>query len=207
MEFSIISLILSIIAFLVAITIHEFAHAWTANYLGDNTAKHEGRITLNPITHFDPIGSSMILIGLVLQAFGISATLFGWGKPVPVNPGRFKNPRMGWALVSFAGPLSNLALALVFSLVVKMTGNLTFANILEPFIILNVVLAVFNLIPIPPLDGSKILYAFLPESIDIHQLETAGPFILLFLIFTGTLHTIIWPVISVTMGLFGIGTI
>ena len=176
MEFSIISLILSIIAFLVAITIHEFAHAWTANYLGDNTAKHDGRVTLNPITHFDPIGSSMILIGLVLQAFGISATLFGWGKPVPVNPGRFKNPR-------------------------------TFANILEPFIILNVVLAVFNLIPIPPLDGSKILYAFLPESVDIHQLETAGPFILLFLIFTGTLHTIIWPVISMAMGLFGIGTI
>ncbi|HBG82002.1 TPA: site-2 protease family protein [candidate division CPR2 bacterium] len=191
------------VAFFVAITIHEFAHAWTANYLGDDTAKHHGRISLNPIVHFDPIGSSMILIGLLLQA----PYVFGWGKPVPVNPNRFSNPKVGWALVSFAGPLANLVLVLFFSLAAKVSGNFAIASLLENFIWINIILAVFNLMPIPPLDGSKILYAFLPKNVDIYQLEAAGPFILLFLLFTGALHSIMWPVVTMVMSIVGIYSI
>lgn len=206
MEFNIISLILSIVAFLVAITVHEFAHAWTANYLGDDTAKHLGRVSLNPVVHFDPIGSSMIIMGLVLRAIGVPTFLFGWGKPVPVNPNRFKSPKIGWALVSFAGPLSNILLAIFFSLIIMAFGSRLLID-LQPFVSLNIFLAIFNLIPIPPLDGSKILYAILPKTFNIHQLETAGPFILLVLIFTGILQSIMLPIFFVVSQVFGLSVI
>src|SRR3990172_12479092 len=153
-------------ALLVSITVHEFMHAWTANFLGDHTAKTNGRITLNPLAHLDPIGT------LTLIFFR-----FGWGKPVPVNPNNFKNPKLGWALVSVAGPLSNLVLAALFTLPYKFLGggDSFLSNFLLVNIILNIRLMVFNLIPIPPLDGSRVLYALLPDSIDIRQLETYGP--------------------------------
>lgn len=169
------SLIFWAVGLIVAVTVHEFMHAWTANYLGDNTAKLMGRLSLNPLVHLDPLGTLALLI-----------FHFGWGKPVQINPNNFKNPKVGWALVSIAGPISNLITALVLSLPLKF-GNLGagITEFLTTIIIVNIVLMVFNLIPIPPLDGSKVLYAILPNSVDTRQLETYGPILLLALVFLG----------------------
>jgi len=137
-------------ALLIAITVHEFAHAWMADYLGDPTARLNGRLSLNPLNHLDPVGTLMIFL-----------TRFGWGKPVPVDPYNLENPRRDYALISLAGPASNLILATILSVFLKTTS----ASIVIPIIILNVYLAIFNLLPLPPLDGSKILLGFLPEEI------------------------------------------
>ena len=137
-----------IIIILITLSIHECSHALIAYWLGDNTAKNQGRLTLNPLAHLDPIGS---LIFLVL---GI-----GWGKPVPVNPSNFLNPRKGQALVALAGPLSNIVLASLLHLLSQTLGiNSNFL-----LIDFNILLAAFNLIPLPPLDGSKILGLILPS--------------------------------------------
>lgn len=142
-----------LIALLVAITIHEFSHAWMANYYGDPTAKMMGRLSLNPLAHLDLWGT----IFLILAGFG-------WGKPVIVNPRNFKNPKLDNLTVSLAGPISNLILATVLGLVYRF---LNLPTILNEFIILlifyNLALMIFNLIPIPPLDGSKILSIFIDE--------------------------------------------
>lgn len=170
---SIIELILIFFALLVAIDIHEFSHALVAKRLGDDTALNAGRITLNPFAHLDPIGTLMIFLVHI-----------GWGKPVPVNPNNFKNPKVGWALVSLAGPISNFFMASLFSLVFRFAlGSETiFASLVFDIIILNIVLGVFNLIPIPPLDGSKILFAFLPPSVNILKIEALGPMVLISII-------------------------
>ncbi len=170
MSQTVVELVLIFFALLVAIDIHEFAHAWSANRLGDNTAEQAGRITLNPFVHLDPIGTLMIFLARI-----------GWGKPVPVNPNNFKNPKVGWALVSLAGPTSNLLLAFVFSLAFHFTlgrENL-FSLLIFYIIVLNIVLGIFNLIPIPPLDGSRILFAFLPPTVDIAKIEALGPMVLI----------------------------
>ncbi|MDP9365145.1 MAG: site-2 protease family protein [Chloroflexota bacterium] len=156
-----------LLAFVVAITIHEFMHAWTAWYLGDDTAQRLGRITLNPIAHLDPIGT----IGLLLIAFGFFG--FGWGKPVPVNPNRLRPlGRLGqkgsMALVAFAGPLSNVAQAAVVAIPLRLAGRDIYelgqlGTFLGSFILVNVLLAAFNMIPVPPLDGHKILTGILPH--------------------------------------------
>jgi len=162
-------------ALLIAISVHEFMHAWTANYLGDPTAKYARRVTLNPLAHLDPIGTLMIfLVG------------FGWGKPVPINPNNFQNPRLGSALTSLAGPMSNLLLAIALALLLKipMVSGTLFAQFLMITIQLNLVLMLFNLIPIPPLDGSKVLALFFPE-IENPKFQIYGIFILLALLFFG----------------------
>ena len=162
-------------ALLIAISVHEFMHAWTANYLGDPTAKYARRVTLNPIAHLDPIGTLMIfLVG------------FGWGKPVPINPNNFQNPRLGSALTSLAGPMSNLLMAIALALLIKipMVNGTLFAQFLMITIQLNLVLMLFNLIPIPPLDGSKVLALVFPE-IENPKLQIYGIFILLALLFFG----------------------
>ncbi|MDO8507515.1 MAG: site-2 protease family protein [bacterium] len=165
-----------VLALLLAITVHECMHAWTANYLGDPTAKHMGRISLNPIRHLDPIGTvAILLIGI------------GWGKPVQINERNFKNPRLGSAIVSLAGPLSNLGIVVIFLVLIKI-GLITSTVLLPIFatiVLVNIILMVFNLLPIPPLDGSKVLYYFLPRSVDIVKLEMYGPFIILLLFFFG----------------------
>ncbi|MEK7143008.1 MAG: site-2 protease family protein [Patescibacteria group bacterium] len=155
--FNLISNPLQFIAFLVAIlgaiSIHEFAHAFTANLYGDNTPKLMGRLTLNPFAHLDLWGTIFLLLAG-----------FGWGKPVIVNPQNFKNPRLDNLTVSLAGPISNLILAVILGLILRFFNLPAFlSSMLEILIFFNLVLMIFNLIPIPPLDGSKILSLFVKE--------------------------------------------
>lgn len=145
-----------IVALVIAITVHEFSHAWMANYLGDPTAKYHGRVTLNPIKHLDLMGTIMLfVIGL------------GWGKPVPVNASNLKNVRRDSAIISLAGPGSNILVAIIIALPYKyllMTYGLTpWVGLMRAIFDLNLLLAIFNMIPVPPLDGSKILGLLIPE--------------------------------------------
>lgn len=147
-------LILSIIA-------HEVAHGIAALWQGDPTAKYAGRLTLNPIPHIDPIGSVVVPLICAVISPGF---MFGWAKPVPINPYNFRSQRWGEALVAFAGPLTNIIIALVFTVLIRF-GDFgpNFLQFALAAIIINIVLAIFNLIPIPPLDGSKILFSVLPQ--------------------------------------------
>jgi Zn-dependent protease len=186
-----------IIALLVAITIHEFSHAWMANYLGDPTAKLAGRLSLNPLAHLDPMGTLMLLL-----------VGFGWGKPVPFNPYFLR--RGGKAaplLIALAGPTSNFllafALSLIYRLIFPFVGNTAFISGLYIIIEINIILMVFNLLPIPPLDGSKILYVIPGISEEsIMNFERIGIFILfglIFLSFIGGLNIfsrVIFPIIN-----------
>ncbi len=165
---------LSIIIVLIAVSVHEFAHAWAADYFGDPTAKLEGRLTLNPLAHLDPIGT------LTLFLFG-----FGWGKPVPVDSYNLKNPRRDEALISLAGPLSNIILALLVGLAFKFIPIQTLATSTQPlisFLAINLGLAYFNLLPFPPLDGSKIFLALLPFEQAVEAEETLSQYGLILLL-------------------------
>ncbi|MFA6525882.1 MAG: site-2 protease family protein [Candidatus Buchananbacteria bacterium] len=167
-----------VVAIIVTLTIHEFSHALVALYFGDHTAKDAGRLTLNPLVHIDSLGFIMLLFAG-----------FGWAKPVPVNPYNFKDHRLAMAVVSLAGPLANLAGVIVFGLVFKFiapylgTGNLLL-NFLYLLILVNVSLFIFNLFPIPPLDGSKVLFAVLPDKFNDFKdkFSEYGPYILLILV-------------------------
>jgi Zn-dependent protease len=173
-------ILLSIVALMIAITFHEFMHAWTANYLGDPTAKSMGRVSLNPIVHIDPFGTLLVPILLILA--GVPA--FGWAKPVQINPNNFKNFKAGEILTSLAGPLANLMLILVFAALYKLLPDREsiFAFFVYQVIVINIVLMVFNLIPLPPLDGSKLLYGILPLE-TMRKIEMYGPFLLIPFIF------------------------
>jgi len=149
-----------IITLIVAVTVHEFAHAWSAYQLGDPTAARMGRITLNPAAHFDPIG----FLGMMMIAIGWPA--FGWGKPVPINPNLVRGHKSGMAITAAAGPLSNVIMATLVVIPIRFGGIEPTgygAVLAEQFIFVNLLLAAFNMIPLPPLDGSKILAGFLPN--------------------------------------------
>jgi len=187
-----INLVYFVIAILVAITVHEFLHAWTANYLGDSTPKLAGRVSLNPLVHLDPLGTlALLLIGI------------GWGKPVPINPNNFKNPRLGSALTGLAGPLANLLLAMALAVIYRFTTLPTFAgNLILATIYFNIVLMIFNLVPIPPLDGSHLLALIFPQ-IEDPKLQQYGPIVLVaFLILGG--FAIISPIIILIINMLGI---
>lgn len=194
-------MILSVIVFFMAVVIHEFAHGWTAYKLGDPTAKYAGRLTLNPLVHIDPFGTILLPLMLIVMKAPI---IFGWAKPVPINFWNLKHRRRDMALVGLAGPLSNLILAFLASLIVRWGGvNLL---ILQLVILLNLALAVFNLIPIPPLDGSRILMGLLPKNFIrlFVSLEQYGFIILLILLWLGVFNYIIWPVVAVLARLLGV---
>lgn len=195
MNFDVSNIIIIIAALAVAITIHEMMHAFTAHWLGDDTAHREGRITLNPLAHIDPVMT--IALPAVLILFGLPPILAA--KPVPFNPDRVKFEEFGAALIGIAGPLTNLALAFLtaglISIIQPDFGTLTREALLI-FLQLNVGLFVFNMLPIPPLDGSRLLYAFAPEPLQrvmlqIEQFGIMGILLILFL-----LLPIISPIIS-----------
>ena len=157
------TLIYLAIALVVVISVHEAAHAFVAHKLGDDTAKNQGRLTLNPLAHLDPIGTLMIFVAH-----------FGWGKPVPVNPYNFKDPVKDSALVSLAGPASNFATALLCSIPLKYFGGampVAVSNILWTVTDLSILLGIFNLLPFPPLDGSKIFAVFVPHKYRVRYFQ------------------------------------
>lgn len=198
--------ILSIIILIFSIIIHEVAHGFMADWLGDPTARLQGRLTLNPIKHIDPVGS--IVVPLITSLSGFT---FGWAKPVIYNPYNLKNKRSGEFLIALAGPGSNLIIAAIFGLVIRF--NFVSALEMTPFleicsyiVVINLVLAIFNLIPIPPLDGSKLLFAWLPNQYGKFRLtlEMYAPIFILIVVFF--LWGIISPIVSFVFSLFtGIG--
>ena len=180
-----VDFIFQIAILIMSVVIHEVSHGFTASVLGDQTAKYQGRLTLNPIKHIDPIGSIVVpTIGYLFGGF-----IFGWAKPVPYNPYNLKPGRWSEAMVAMAGPASNIGLALIFGLllrfVVSMSWGPAFVQITAIIVFINILLAIFNLVPIPPLDGSKILMAFFPEKfLEIREFfEKYGLILILFFIF------------------------
>ena len=183
--------------------IHELSHAYAAYKLGDTTAKSDGRLTFNPLKHIDPIGMTMILV------FG-----FGYAKPVPVNINRLHNPKRDMALVSLAGPFSNLVLAFIMNFFAYMVeyfgGSSTFVDIIYTFFFygayINIVLAAFNLLPIPPLDGSKVLAAVLPSRAYYKYMtyERYAMIVLIVILFTGILDKVLGVIASALMAFISI---
>jgi len=194
-------IIFYVLILLFSVIVHEISHGYVALMLGDKTAKDAGRLTLNPIKHLDVFGS--VVVPALL--FILQAPIFGWAKPVPYDPRFLKNPRQAAGLIAAAGPLSNFTIALIFSLIVRYLANLPYSEFTFGFLILstaiiqvNIALGFFNLIPIPPLDGSKVLFAFLPRGLEKIEniFNQYGFFVLLLLIFSGV--SFLGPLISNT---------
>ncbi len=201
------SLIILLPGILAALTIHEFAHGWVAWRLGDPTAKEAGRLTLNPLSHLDPIGTLMLFI-----------VHFGWAKPVPVNPFNFSNPRRDMMMVSIAGPAANVGLALIIALVMRLLINFGIMNpygsilflMMSVGVFINLILAFFNMIPIPPLDGSKVVSGLLPlRHLDAWaRFENVGGYVLLGLIAVSwmTNISVFAPIFLITRSFYNIFT-
>ena len=176
---------------LIALTFHEFAHGLAAYAMGDDTAKNAGRLSLDPMKHIDPIGFIMLFI-----------MRFGWAKPVPINENNFKHERLGLFFVSIAGITMNLILALIFQLILFFTADIVqlsaYVDVMRGIVWINIMLAAFNLLPIPPLDGSKIIYTFLPRNLrfTFYKYERYGSIILIILLLTGGISLLLNPVIS-----------
>lgn len=200
----ILSIVVSIAIVLLSLTVHEAAHAWSADRLGDPTARILGRVSLNPLVHIDPIGTVLLPLIAAVSHFPI----IGWAKPVPVNTSRLAHPRRDFMIVAAAGPMSNLLIALVAAIGVRTILATTsptvessaflggdIARIFFQVVVINVLLAVFNLVPIPPLDGGNVLAGLLPpHAADVFdKLRPFGFIILYALMFTGTLSALIMP--------------
>jgi Zn-dependent protease len=191
---------LAAIPVLFAITLHEAAHGYVARHFGDMTAYQQGRITLNPLRHIDPVGT--ILVPLLSLMF--SGILFGWAKPVPVNFAALRHPKKDMLWVAIAGPASNLVMALGWALLYKMAWMFPENYFAEPMlgmaeigILINVVLMVLNLFPLPPLDGGRVAVSMLPhrQAYMLAKIEPYGMFILIFLLITNILGQILWPLV------------
>lgn len=186
-----------------AITVHEAAHGLVASYFGDQTARLSGRLTLNPIKHIDPIGT--VALPLILLAFG--GLIIGWAKPVPVEWRNLRNPRQDMAWVAIAGPGANLIMMLLWAVIAKMAISFEtfFQGFAQPMlymamagVTINIVLMVLNLLPVPPLDGSRVVSSLLPPRMaaKYNRLEPYGLIIVILLLLTGVLSWILWPIIS-----------
>lgn len=209
----------SILALILSVVIHEVSHGYVANMLGDPTARLQGRLTLNPIKHIDPLGSVILPVLLVVTGANI---LIGWAKPVPYNPYNLRDQKYGEAKVAGAGPLVNIGIAVVFGLLIRLAVSAGIATqaLLDAagiVVYINILLAIFNMIPIPPLDGSKVLSVLLPTHLEMKYKQfqdwVAGQgFIVLFL-FIFLFLTLLWPVFATLLswvftlltGLPGIG--
>lgn len=189
------NLMISVPPFILALCFHEFSHAIVADRMGDPTPRNEGRLTLNPLKHLDIVGTLMLLL-----------FQFGWAKPVPINPYNFRRIRLGNVLVAAAGPLSNLLLAylsvVIFKLGIVPAGAAS--EMLYLFIWINLILAIFNLIPVPPLDGSHLLEAMLSQKAlaAYYRIQPYGPVILILLVMTNAFQYVLMPLASLMLNLF-----
>ena len=210
-------LLVSALPILIAITFHEVSHGYVAYKLGDPTAKFVGRLTLNPLAHIDPFGTVLLPLMLIVLTHG--QFVFGYAKPVPINPMNFKNPRKDMALSAAAGPVTNIILAVLSVVVLKgvltplanVSPEMVGEKVLRPLIMIfsssvfiNVVLAAFNMIPVPPLDGGRVLVGFLPskQARSYSRIEPYGFIIVIILIYTGMANYFIMPVILFFLKLF-----
>ena len=198
------TLLIWIIPILFAITLHEAAHGWVAGKFGDHTARMMGRVTLNPVKHIDPVGTILVPAALLIMSTGF---IFGWAKPVPINFNALRSPKSGMIWVALAGPGANLIMAigwlLVFFLAIKMNIPIL-QRMADAGILINILLAVFNLLPIPPLDGSRVISALLPNSLayKYNQLEQYGLFILIGLMYFGGFTKIVKPMVVLVLSWF-----
>lgn len=200
-----------------AITLHEAAHGYVARYFGDMTASAQGRITLNPLKHIDPVGTILVPLAILLASklLGGGAILFGWAKPVPVNFANLRRPKQDMLWVAAAGPGINFAMAVFWALMIQLGHALGNDFVSKPLMLMgaagvfiNVILMALNLIPLPPLDGGRIAASLLPyrAAAQFVRLEPYGLLILLALLFTGILGIILWPLISLFIGLVALVT-
>ncbi len=204
-----VELLISFVLFfgllIIAMSVHEFSHGWVAYKLGDMTAKNAGRLTLNPLAHIDPVWTVLLPLLLFLSSGG--QFLFGAAKPVPINYWGLKNPRRDMGLIGLRGPAANLIFAFLLSIAWKLLPSYPILKfILEYLITINVILGIFNLIPIPPLDGSRILSAVLPSGLAMryNMLEPYGFIVLVLLITLGITDIIIWPLIRLVLSILGV---
>ena len=198
------TLLIYIIPLLFAITLHEAAHGWVASKLGDHTARMMGRVTLDPTKHLDPIGTIAIPLVLLLSSSGF---IFGWAKPVPINFNALRNGKNGMIWVALAGPGANIVMAIcwLFVMIIAIKMNITvLIEMGRVGILVNCVLAVFNLLPIPPLDGSRVISALLPNRLayQYNQLEQYGLYILLGLMFLGGFNYLVRPWVELMLSWF-----
>ncbi|MCX5693387.1 MAG: site-2 protease family protein [Candidatus Omnitrophica bacterium] len=200
------SLLLSLCIFFFAVIIHEYAHGWVAWKLGDSTARFMGRLTLNPLAHIDPIGT--IFLPFILIATH-SPVLFGWAKPVPVDFLNLNNPKRDMVWVGLAGPAANILFAIALAMLLKiplLTASYFAVSVITTAIMANLVLAVFNLLPIPPLDGSRVMMGLLPYNIgaEYAKIEPYGFIIIFALLWIGFVNTIIWPIVIFLAHVLGV---